>query len=464
MNLIVSLLKWLFTFNGRIGRWTYIPCALVLLFAPQLAALALCREAGGAANQLSFWIAAQTALGLLAGQSQTFLGFASLPALTMYAGLVAWLFLIWVSVSLGFRRAATAGVDRWVAALVPVPAVQLLAVGWLCIAPERPEERADPDPTGPSAPGRRSRAAILGALVGAAVSIAAVGVGALVFGQYGYAMFVASPFVMGAVAGFLANTEGDIGGKETFHVVIGSMVFASFGLIGFALEGVICLIMAFPLTVSAAWIGSLLGRRIALSQRPSAKSAFLSLALLPALFGVERAFPETVRFTQSETMVVAAGPAQTWTAILKMDQIPDQPSLPFRLGLAYPVRGEIIGTGVGAIRHGYFSTGMAVERITTWEPGRKLAFVILHDAPTLRELSPYEHVNAPHVEGYFRTSEAEFALEPLSGGRTRMTLSTHHQLDLQPAGYWMPVAQWAIHTNKVRVLNQIRRQAETRAP
>ena len=43
----------------------------------------------------------------------------------------------------------------------------------------------------------------------------------------------------------------------------------------------------------------------------------------------------------------------------------------------------------------------------------------LSDPPTLHELSPYEHVNAPHVNGYFRTLDARFtnlALEVRKAG------------------------------------------------
>jgi ribosome-associated toxin RatA of RatAB toxin-antitoxin module len=78
----------------------------------------------------------------------------------------------------------------------------------------------------------------------------------------------------------------------------------------------------------------------------------------------------------------------------------------------------------------------------------------------MRELSPYEHVNAPHVEGYFHTLDARFTITPLANGKTRLSLATHHELDLEPALYWVPIAEWITHANKMRVLTHFRDQAE----
>ena len=109
-------------------------------------------------------------------------------------------------------------------------------------------------------------------------------------------------------------------------------------------------------------------------------------------------------FDTTETVEINAPAAIVWTSILRMDPMDEAPGLPFRLGVAYPLGGEITGEGMGAIRRGAFSTGTAIERVTEWEPERRLTLAVVEDVPAMRELSPYEHVHAPHVIGYFRTS------------------------------------------------------------
>jgi len=185
-----------------------------------------------------------------------------------------------------------------------------------------------------------------------------------------------------------------------------------------------------------------------------------ALALLPLVFAVENAMSATTSFDTAETAVVNAPPEWVWKSVVDMDTIDEPPALPFRLGIAYPLRGEVVGEGVGAIRRGEFSTGTAIERVTEWIPNRKLAFAVVSDVPGMRELSPYQHVHAPHVAGYFVTTETSFELRPLPDGRTEILERTSHKLKLDPIFYWLPMARFVVHANNVRVLAHIGRQAE----
>ena len=68
-------------------------------------------------------------------------------------------------------------------------------------------------------------------------------------------------------------------------------------------------------------------------------------------------------------------------------------------GLAYPIRSELRGEGVGVERIGIFSTGASRERVTQWVPGRTLRFSVITQPPAMEEMSPYRRVHAPHVAG-----------------------------------------------------------------
>jgi hypothetical protein len=366
----------------------------------------------------------------------------------------------WIQSALAFRRAVNGNISGWVAAFVVAPTLQIPLILYLCLAPSR-EPDVDPSNIAPtSLTTLEHKQAIQGVLAGLAVTLFAVTLGALVFGLYGFGMFLVSPFIIGATTAYVVNSKGDIGSAKTATLVGSAAVVGAFALVGVALEGLVCLVVAAPIGLALAFLGGALGRSMALQVSRSTKSKFMSVFVLPIVFASESLLPPSADFDTLQTIEIAASPEIVWQSIIHMNTIDEPLALPFRLGVAYPLRGEIVGEGVGATRLGEFSTGTAVERVTEWVPDRKLAFVVTKDIPGMRELSPYEHVHAPHVIGYFRTTETSFELQPLTGGRTKIIERTRHELRLDPIPYWLPMARWVVGLNNVRVLTHLKHQAE----
>jgi hypothetical protein len=246
-----------------------------------------------------------------------------------------------------------------------------------------------------------------------------VAISALVFRVYATGLFVISPMVIGATTAYLANRRGDVGARRTRLTVLGATALGGAALLTTALEGLVCIVLAAPLAFGAALIGGALGRSIALANRRSGGLTLSSLAVMPMVFVIEAAMPPASSFETYQTIDISAPPQTVWDAIVHMTPLDERVALPFQLGLAYPLRAEIIGEGVGARRRGIFSTGIATERITEWVPNRKLTVVVENDPPAMRELSPYHHVYSPHVVGYFHTLSMTFQL---AGGLRR----AHH--------------------------------------
>jgi hypothetical protein len=280
---------------------------------------------------------------------------------------------------------------------------------------------------------------------------------------YGFGLFVLSPFVIGAMAGYFANRRRDMGADRTVRLVAVAAALGGLALLVAALEGLFCIVLASPLGLGAAVLGGFMGRAIARWAASSPQQAVSAFALLPLVFALENAWSATTFFETRETITVKAPAEAVWNALLHMDRIDEAPALPFRLGVAYPVAGHVIGEGVGALRRGEFSTGTADERVTEWIPLRKLSFTVVSDVPAMHELSPYQHVHAPHAVGYFRTLDTSFELVPRPDGWTDVHERTSHELRLDPILYWLPLARWVIHQNNARVLAHIRQQAERTA-
>jgi uncharacterized membrane protein YhaH (DUF805 family) len=439
----------LFRFAGKIERLPYLLGSLIAFFSQHLVVVAIVKP-------LTFntWFLFAPFRRLVIDD---------ISAAVLLPALAYGLIVAWVLAALAFRRAADAAVSEWIAAYAIAPIVQIPVFLFLGFAPSRTSNEPGL-PTGQTAAARTSGIPVAqGVLVGIALTLSAVAVGALIFGTYGYGMFVASPFVIGAMTGYLANRRANVDLSLTLKLVAWATVLGGVALVVFALEGAVCIVLAAPLGIGVALVGGMLGRAIARRQRRS-RDTISAVALLPLTFALEALLPPKTSFETVETLVVDAPPKRVWDAIVHMAPIDAPLALPFRLGVAYPVSGEIVGEGIGALRRGEFSTGTAIEQVTEWLPGRKLAFTVLNAVPAMRELSPYADVHAPHVIGYFRTTLTSFELVPSLDGGTEITERTSHQLRLDPIFYWLPLARWIIHENNARVLSHIKRQAEWTFP
>ena len=441
-------------FEGPAGRAAYVGASATVFVLQDVVLLPAFMRNGGAIYDAPWWVWCNPVRTLL---TPTLAGRADMPSLLaagMLAALAADAALVW----LAFRRAKQIDRGGWTATLVIVPFLQLVAIAWLAAAPHRSGET---DIGGTEQRGRLgARTAVSGLLIGVGSIVGTVALSTLVFHTYGGVLFLVSPFLIATAVGYLANRSGSVGIGRTLGLVFIAFLLGGAALIGFAFEGAICLLMATPLIAVMGFTGGALGAGLATLGQRGRGTTLTSIAFIPILLAAEAVLPPHAGFDSVVSTDVAAPPSAVWDAVVHMGPIPDAPAAPFRWGLAYPLSGEILGTGVGSMRRGVFSTGVAYERVTEWVPNEKLSFVVLSDPPTMHELSPYANVNAPHVSGYFRTLDARFTLTPLPDGRTRLTLATRHALDLEPAMYWLPLAQWAVSANKARVLGHFRQQAE----
>jgi hypothetical protein len=226
------------------------------------------------------------------------------------------------------------------------------------------------------------------------------------------------------------------------------------------MEGVVCLVMALPIAIAGAAVGAETGKGFA-ERRIRPTRLMLGLLLLPASAGVEAGLTRNSTAREVSSLVeIDAPPEIVWAHVIEFPPLPEPTEWWFRAGLAYPKHASIDGDGVGAVRSCVFSTGPFIEPITVWEPGRRLAFDVAESPPPLRELSVWNDVHPPHLDGYLRPQRGEFRLIALPGNRTRLEGSTWYELDMSPAWYWESIVDMVIHRIHGRVLDHIKREAE----
>jgi hypothetical protein len=375
---------------------------------------------------------------------------------------------IWIGTVMTLRRLRDADLPLALVVLFFLPLINLIFFAILSALPSsQPDE--EPSRLLSSRIGRLIPEGEFGSAVFGVVTTVFLTALEIVFttnglGNYGWGLFVGIPFFLGLSSTLIYS----------FHrprplgkcLLVATIATGLVGVVLFALavEGIICLAMALPLALVLALFGSFIGW--VLQKRPSFAPSTLNVVsvgflLIPGLILLENGFGGPPPLYQVKTsVVIKSNPENVWTNVVSFSQLPPPTEVMFSTGIAYPIRAEIRGRGVGAVRHCIFSTGPFVEPITTWDEPRLLAFDVTEQPRAMEELSLYNELRPPHLDNYFLSRKGQFELKALPDGTTLLEGTTWYENRFWPAPYWHLWSDYIIHRIHTRVLTHIKSLAE----
>lgn len=303
--------------------------------------------------------------------------------------------------------------------------------------------------------------AVGSALVTVPVILLAIEVSTTQERTYGLALFVLVPLVAGFLSAFLLGQRMPIGVGDAMTAAALSVLLLGGALVGLAMEGVVCLLMALPIAIPLALLGAALAywlHRKPLVRHPA---TFLLIAgLTPFGATVEHALvPPQDWYVVTTAIDIPASPARVWQTVLQPAQLRPPSGAVFRAGVAYPLASHIEGAGLSATRYCDFSTGKLVEPVLIWEQGQRLRFRVASNPLPMQEWTPYAQIHPPHLEGFLVSRQGEFRLTPLENGGTRLEATTWYQHHLAPGAYWRLWSDSIIHQVHEMVLENIRERA-----
>ncbi len=413
---------------------------------------------------LSYWVSPAGAVHInqLSRADAQFLSFMLLTAIPF----------IWLGVVLTVRRLRAARMPVWLVALFFAPVLNLAFFAMLSLVPSADEREINPQPQ------RRSQrwldnimpdsalasavaAVVLTVLAGAAIAVFAT----VLLRTYGWGLFVALPFCLGLTSVLLYGYRRPRKYSECVWVSSMSVLLLGGALLAISLEGLICLAMALPIALPLAILGGTVGYGLQhrpSTQAPATASALIVILLAPTLAAIERIIkPPSPVLAVRTSVEIDAPPGIVWHHVVSFAQLPEPREWLFRSGIAYPIRAEIEGRGVGAVRHCVFSTGAFEEPIQIWNEPHLLKFAVTANPPPMQEWTPYRAAQPPHLHGFLVSQAGQFLLEPLAGGRTRLEGTTWYQHHLWPASYWSQWSDYIIHRIHLRVLEHVKQLAES---
>jgi hypothetical protein len=280
-------------------------------------------------------------------------------------------------------------------------------------------------------------------------AVLAVGTYAFILftGEMGYALFVAVPFSVGALLGYVTRVAVWLTLLLTL-ALIGGVVF---GLVSLNLSGFFCGAVLAGIFLVPALGGAVLGFSLrAVFYRASwDHRRYYFAALLAGLplgvEGVENLLPHERVIAEVRTgLTFQASPREAWNSILFYEQVEHEPPWLLTLALPRPVQAEGSKAAVGDMQRCIYQKGHLVKQITQREDQQLLAFRVTE-----------QHL---HFERDVTLVDGSFTLEPSSGEQTRVVLTTRYLRHLRPAWLWEPIERKVIHTLHGHVLEGMRRK------
>lgn len=278
-------------------------------------------------------------------------------------------------------------------------------------------------------------------------------------GDYGISLFIFLPLLLGICPVVLYGLKKGVSKKQAWQIALLALGIYTGGLLLFAMEGMICIIMAAPLAVPLTWAGSVMGFSIVNKVPHQTPTALLIiLGIIPTLAFVEKDLAPPLRPVVT-SIDIEADLFTVWKNVVEFPQMEEPTEFIFKTGIAYPTHATIDRVGVGAVRNCNFTTGSFVEPITVWNEPHLLRFDVLEQPAPMKEISFWD-IDAPHLHDYFVSRQGQFKLTQLPNGNTRLEGTTWYYHNIRPAFYWQLWSDYIIHKIHLRVLEHIKKNAE----
>lgn len=281
-------------------------------------------------------------------------------------------------------------------------------------------------------------------------------------GQYGLALFILTPLLVGFSSTVLYGYNHKISKTAAFSISALTISIMLIVLLIFAIEGIICIAMATPIALALLFIGSSLGHYFVSKNNSNTMTTLIALTFLIPLTGFVEKKVETEEnniIAVTTSLKINASRETVWRNVIVFPELSAPTELLFKAGIAYPINATIDGQGVGAIRYCNFTTGSFVEPITKWDAPALLSFDVLESPQPMKELSFWD-IDAPHLHDYFVSKKGQFKLIKLSDNETMLEGTTWYYNKIKPNFYWNLWSNYIVHHIHNRVLTHIKQTSE----
>ncbi len=282
-------------------------------------------------------------------------------------------------------------------------------------------------------------------------------------GEYGITLFFTLPTSIGFIIGYLKYFR-EIGlanvVKTLFKILLGIVIF-SLILIVCGWEGAICILIALPFICFAIFVGFNLGFVIRyLDEKRRTGSVLVFLLLINPASYIFDTYSKPIEETVTTRMIVNAPREKVWNLLNRKINFNAPDFILFEKGVSYPKSITMINENGNRAYRCQTNNDELTLNMDEFIENEKVKFSPENQTVPMKEITPYDEIDAKHLHDYFIVKYGEISLEKISANQTKITAKTKYSYKIAPKWYWKKWSNYIIDKMQDHVLNSIKTQSE----
>ncbi|WP_079242389.1 hypothetical protein [Chryseobacterium indologenes] len=282
-------------------------------------------------------------------------------------------------------------------------------------------------------------------------------------GEYGVTMFLTIPVSIGFIIGYVKYFKkiGLMNVLKTILKIVLGLVIFSLILIGAGVEGAICIIMAIPFIGFAMFVGFNIGFIIGVfdEKRHTGSVIVFILFINPASY-IFDTYTKPIEETITTEMIVNSSNEKVWKLLNTQINFDTPDFILFEKGVSYPKNIKLVNDN-GKLGYSCQTNNDELQlNINEFIENKKVKFFLENQTVPMKEITPYQNIDAKHLHDYFIVKYGEITLDKLSENRTKIIAKTKYSYKIAPTWYWKNWSGYIIDKMQNHVLQSIKTQSE----
>ncbi|EMJ54588.1 hypothetical protein LEP1GSC013_2010 [Leptospira interrogans serovar Valbuzzi str. Duyster] len=285
-------------------------------------------------------------------------------------------------------------------------------------------------------------------------------------GEYGTVLFIAFPFSIGLLMEFhflfiFAKTLTIK--RKLLYVGIVTILSAGFSIFIFLIfgkEGLICILMAFPIAFLFIFMGVWIGSYIYLKNLSKYLVVLIVLCFNVSAYIYDRNDRNLEKQKVQTSLEINASKKEVWNRIISPFEFGEAGNFFLRNGVSYPVSMRIVKQNEKLFLFCNYTNGTTSANVDSFENLERFSFSFSEPQVTMKETSLYGEVEPKHIRGKVWAVLGEFRLIEVSENKTKVIATTEYVNGIGPKFYWKLWGDYLIDEIHRHVLTKIKNNIE----